>query len=231
MQMLSENTFTQLNKDGYMEIIDMLSGKIVAVQKSRESVLIGNVDRAREVTLENGDKMWVELGINHEGMQLLAYPYSLLQAEAIACLIAEGNSLRMIARRPGFPSLQIMRRWRTDHPEFEERLRNARKDRADYYVDKVIDAAEAATDKEDAPAAKIKIDAFRWAAGVDDPDMYANKAKVQGDAAVPITIIVNTGISRGPSVSPGESIETTHRLVHEDEEIEVSSMQALPKDF
>jgi hypothetical protein len=81
------------------------------------------------------------------------------------------------------------------NPTFDEEIKLARKQRAEYYHDKVIDLAEKITDDDNVAVAKFKADQYRWAAEKGDPASYGNKIEHTGSNVAP-SIIVFTGIDR-----------------------------------
>lgn len=192
---LPENTYAHLNEDGEMEIIDIFTGNVVAVQKSREDILFGNAERMVLQVMPDGQRVHVERTLG-EKPSINRYRYSDLQGTAIAHLIADGKTVREISRLPGFPPVQIIRSWRRHNSEFEELIQIAKKDRAEYFQEKALDAVANVQSKDDASAAKVKLEAYRWAASVDDPDTFGNKTKISGDPNAPLTLMIDTGIRR-----------------------------------
>lgn len=99
------------------------------------------------------------------------------------------------------PSYTTFCRWRREHPWIEEHIERARRDRAEHYRDKVLLEAEIATSSKDPiNATNTKIDAYKWAAGIDKPEVYSPKAKLEATVNVPTQIIVATGIDRSRPV-------------------------------
>lgn len=192
---LPENTYAHMNQDGLMEIIDVFTGQVLLVQKSRERLLFGETDSLTKTVLPDGQIIYTEKSLG-EMPKINRYVYSALQAAAISHLVAEGKSIREIARIPGFPSVQVIRAWRRLNPEFEELLTLAKKDRAEFYQEKAMDSVDNIVSKDDASAAKVKFEAYKWAASVDDPDIFGAKTKISGDLTAPLTLMIDTGIRR-----------------------------------
>jgi hypothetical protein len=107
----------------------------------------------------------------------------------------EGESLAKICKREGMPPYHVVSRWRRDSGEFKEMMEMARVDRAEMLRDKAMEEAEQA-DETDVASRKLKHDAYKWAAGVDDHARYSPKAKVEGTINLPTQIVISTGISR-----------------------------------
>lgn len=188
-----------MNKDGEMEVVDIFTGEVIAVQKSREELLFGVEDgRVNKITLPSGKTAYIERTLG-ENPRITRYVYSELQAAAICTLLADGHTMRDIARKPGFPPIMVIRRWRIEHPEFEEQIQLAKKDRAEYFQEKVLDSVKDISDKDDAAVARVQVDAYKWAASVDDPDVFGTKTKISGDPSAPLTLLVDTGITRAPT--------------------------------
>lgn len=126
--------------------------------------------------------------------ELKAPPYTVPLGEAICQLVREGNTYKVIVEKLKLKSVQVLYQWRAKHPDFKHKLDEAKKDRADYYHDKVLEIAEKdQIAKEDVPGQKLRTDLYRWAAEKANPE-YSNKG-VQGPSG-PMKIIIDTGIRR-----------------------------------
>lgn len=206
---LPENTFAHLNEDGFLEIVDVFTGQVLAVQKDQKELLIENLSRAKKHTRSDGSEFWIDLTLEHEQLKLNNYEYSDLTADLICQIIAEkGVSIRQIAGTLGIPPLRILRRWRSQFPEFERKLQIAGKDRAEFFLEEAIASAERAQNLKDAPAEKLRVDTYKWAAQVLDNDTFGAKTKISGDANAPLQIIIDTGIRRARTEEPKETKET-----------------------
>lgn len=115
-------------------------------------------------------------------------------AESIALRYLEGESLLSISRDPAVPSYATILKWARDNDGFRNQLKNARQLRALHMEEMALQVAEATEDKDDVPAAKLKVDTYKWVAEVSDPDTYGKKTTVQGNASAPIMIVVKTGV-------------------------------------
>lgn len=124
------------------------------------------------------------------------WPYTELIADRICTLIAEGDTLAGVARREGYPSYSVIARWRRQHPEFEEAYKQARKDRAEIYFDRIMREIEKAkADRDEIALARLKTDLLKFAAKVCAPDDYTEKQAVDARVAVG-TFSIETGIRR-----------------------------------
>lgn len=97
------------------------------------------------------------------------------------------------------PKYSQLVRWMRVHPWIKQAIEDARLARAEYHRDKVMEEAERAESWKDAIiATQVKIDAHKWAAGVDDAK-YKGNAKIEASINVPTQIVVHTGIDRTPA--------------------------------
>lgn len=136
------------------------------------------------------------------GTQILAYNPAII--DMMCSKIMEGSSLTKLCELPGFPSYSQLCKWRRTEPWINEALELARRDRSERMRDLALESALQATDKNDAPAAALKSETYKWLAGVDDLK-YKQNAKVDVAISNPTQIIVMTGIDRTPiDVTPEE---------------------------
>lgn len=124
-------------------------------------------------------------------------PYSEFVVSELLEKITEGVPLTQVCQRPNMPTYAQFVRWMKIHPWIKTALEEARLARAEYHRDKVLEEAELAESRKDPiEATKVKIDAHKWLAGVDDA-RYKNSSKIEANISVPTQIIVSTGIQRG----------------------------------
>lgn len=128
-------------------------------------------------------------------IDLSKYRFSMEQAMRICQAIREGKTLMQIAEDSTFPSIHVISYWRKLNTQFDEEIRLARKQRAEYYHDKVLELANTISDDDNVAVAKFKADQYRWAAEKGDPSSYGNKIEHTGSNVAP-SIIVYTGIDR-----------------------------------
>ena len=124
------------------------------------------------------------------------YVFSEGLAHHICNLIREGSSIEQVLNRPSMPARPVFNKWMRSIDGFADLVNAAIQDRADIYHDKVLAIADDWENigKESAPAAKMAIDAYKWAASVGDGRKF-NAATSKGDSvAMPnITIKIDTG--------------------------------------
>ena len=87
--------------------------------------------------------------------------------------------------------------WRRNNIQFDEEIKQARKERAEHYHDKVIEIADEIVDKDDVPVANFKATQYKWAAEKGDPSSYGSKIEHTGSNVAPAIVVV-TGIKRAP---------------------------------
>lgn len=116
-------------------------------------------------------------------------------AQAIYSLVLEGHSFTKISQMDGMPSMTTIATWRSVYPEFNKRLKAARKYRADLYRDKAEDVLDAAADKDDVPLAKFKFDSYMKLAEKDNAEEYGQASTASGNGLA-LQMIINTGIVR-----------------------------------
>jgi hypothetical protein len=143
----------------------------------------------------------------NQGLDLSKYRFDLNTAMLVCQKMREGATLKDIDKDPDLPSLPVIHYWRRTNASFDEEIKLARKDRAEYYHDEVINIANNTLDKDEVAVAKFKTDQYKWAAEKGDPSSYGNKVEHTGSNTAP-SIIVFTGINRRPKqVEEAEVIE------------------------
>ena len=99
-------------------------------------------------------------------MDLSRYRFDLDVALIICQRIREGATLKQIGDDPTLPSLTVLHYWRRTNATFDQEIKLARKERAEYFHDKVLEIADEVVDREEVPVAKFKADQYRWAADI-----------------------------------------------------------------
>jgi hypothetical protein len=128
---------------------------------------------------------------------LSKYKFDFDQGLRICQAIREGKTLQSIAADESFPDLHVISYWRKINATFDEEIKLARKQRAEYYHDKVIELANTVDDDSNVAVAKFKAEQYRWAAEKGDPGSYGNKIEHTGSNTA-TSIVVYTGIERRP---------------------------------
>tara|TARA_R100000781_G_scaffold42115_1_gene29011 strand:- start:4569 stop:5174 length:606 start_codon:yes stop_codon:yes gene_type:complete len=146
------------------------------------------------VDIDTGDTV----GESGKWVKPLIHPkYNIGISEQICHLVRNGKTYAEVVEEIGLNSVQTIYYWRNHYPDFAEDLRLARRDRGDYYHDKVMSVANnESISKEEVPALKLKADLYKWGAEKANPQEYGNQTKITGDANAPLQIVVDTGIKR-----------------------------------
>jgi hypothetical protein len=143
------------------------------------------------ICLDTGEVL--NTGINPKDMS--KYKFNMDTALLVCQKIREGATLKQIGDDPALPNLTVIHYWRRSNLSFNEEIKLARKERAEYYHDKVLEIAEETVDRDEVSVAKFKTDQYRWAAEKGDPSSYGNKIEHSGSNTAPSIVIV-TGIKR-----------------------------------
>jgi hypothetical protein len=143
------------------------------------------------ICLDTGEVL--NTGINPKDMS--KYKFNMDTALLVCQKIREGATLKQIGDDPALPNLTVIHYWRRSNLSFNEEIKLARKERAEYYHDKVLEIAEETVDRDEVTVAKFKTDQYRWAAEKGDPSSYGNKIEHSGSNTAPSIVIV-TGIKR-----------------------------------
>jgi transposase-like protein len=113
--------------------------------------------------------------------------------ELIVAEYVGGKTLKQIAESVAV-SYSTLLRWSKQHDVFRRELQAARETRALHFEEEALEAAVGAHTKDDVPAARLKFDAFTWAAEKSDPAKYGKRTTLTGDASNPIQFLVQTGV-------------------------------------
>ena len=120
--------------------------------------------------------------------------YSRELADIICERLASGEMISKICKSDGMPNYTTVKKWYRQHEEFQEMYDQAMEDRGDTYFDKVMETVEEAGQGE-IPQAKLKSDAYKWAAQISNPKQYQKQTKVDHSIGI-ANLNVITGIVR-----------------------------------
>jgi transposase-like protein len=194
-----------VNSQGQDELYDEDTGEIVAVGKKRERDRNGS--RLGRSHAKGAQHHWVKVR-NADGNVCIvpagtdpttlpakkpAFTYSELTKDLIIQEVLKGHSLMKISRMEGMPTQDVIYTWRSKYPDFERAVREAKKLRAEYHADLVLDIAENTT-KETNVEDRLKVEVYKWAASVEDPDQFGTRIKHAGDAQNPVQWVIQTGV-------------------------------------
>lgn len=111
------------------------------------------------------------------------------EAAEICFRISEGESLAAVCRDGSLPSVRTVMRWLAENEAFRQDYARAREAKADADADNIGDiAARVLTGEYDPQAARVAIDALKWAAGKMQPKKYGDKIDVNHGGGLAITI-------------------------------------------
>jgi len=156
----------------------------------------------RIMNLTTGEIIWKRPRnplITHTG-HAPQWVYQPALVDELCAAIVEGGSLTLLCDGNRFPTYAQFCRWRRLHPEINEQLDQARRDRAERLRDLAYIEAMQAQNKNDAPAQALKVETLKWMAGTDDARFKQN-AKLDVAMAAPTSITVYTGIERNSDVN------------------------------
>lgn len=202
-------------------------GRMVFLDKDRHVVGTQKMNKRNALRLAQGKKPIDFSGItkylwrnNKNGVPLFVqadvypddYPddYELFpQTEemmmAVIQLVADGKTLRTIGQIPGMPPVSMVMRWCGRNEDFKDALAEARKSRAEVYHDAIENVAFN-TKETNAKSSKVKIDALKFLAGVNDRDRFGQAKAVEG-GGMSVSFIVNTGIADQPIAVEGKVVD------------------------
>lgn len=124
--------------------------------------------------------------------------YSLLLGDRLCDMIREGKTISNICKDPSMPTATRFYAWLALYPQLRIRYEQARKQRADAFHDKIIDIADNLDDKDQVPVAKVRIDAYKWAAEKASPDYYGKKEEKASIGSINVTLHTGVLDSVGP---------------------------------
>lgn len=113
--------------------------------------------------------------------------YSPEIADAICERIADGESMRAICEHPEMPGRRTVLGWLEEHEEFRAKYARAREAQADVMDDKILTVADTCT-PENAAAARVKIEAYKWRAAKLKPKVYGDAMTLKGDKQNPLPV-------------------------------------------
>lgn len=102
--------------------------------------------------------------------------YSEEIGQEIAFRLAEGQSLRKICSDPNMPALRTVLKWASDitHP-IVHHYAWGRMMQAETMADEIVEIADQSTNKDNAAANRVRVDARKWVAAKLKPEKYGEK--------------------------------------------------------
>jgi hypothetical protein len=182
--MAEENIHYETDENGVVRKYDLLTGKELAKSPTLESCLLeGQI--ASEI---------------HDGQKNLRYVYSPVWKDIIVEHFATSKSPTFTAlfEKPGMPSATVLAKWRSQHPDLDLAISEAKKLRAERAADIIVEEvfSDKPVDKDSLPGVKLKLDNAKYLAKTGDPDAYGDKTQVKGEFQASVTYVIDTGIKR-----------------------------------
>ena len=151
------------------------------------------------VILEDGTKVWTQEALVASTRHTRSLEFSPVIIDLMCQEVLDGKGISEICKIPGMPTYTLLCRWRREHPWVEDALARARKDRGEVFRDKAVKEADLATSNKDPlGASNLRVETYKWAAAVDEPERYSPRSKVEAQVSAPTQIIIHTGIDRTP---------------------------------
>lgn len=97
--------------------------------------------------------------------------------DKVCAHIADGKSLRQIAKMKGMPTASTVSEWLNKYDGWPEQYARAKEQQADAIFDECLAIADSA-DPEDAQVARLRIDTRKWMAGKLRPKKYGDRSTV-----------------------------------------------------
>jgi hypothetical protein len=179
------------NISGYLELIDGITGEVLAREKRRTVRAIKSGGR------RPGRPSKEELAKREAGHPVYStrlYPFDPVIGEMICNAIEEGERLCSMDRRHSFPPYREICRWRAENPAFNRRVIEAMRFRAEFFADKVVEIADNLKSGDDVAAARLMFDSLKWAACNADPERYRAKCGAPVRKEQPIQFVVTSAI-------------------------------------
>lgn len=196
----------RINNQGLVEIVDLHTGRVVAVQGTGniEDYLRSRFDNLVRIETEEGP-VYLEKHLDPERVihrSRAKHTYSLTWGYLLVEAILTGQTRRKAAMDLQIPHATISQ-WCEEHEEFRELLENAEKNQARLLHDEAIDTARSTTSKDDVPQAALLVKTLQQAAALADPERFGVRQKVEHSGNVAHTFVIETGIRRGLPPPPG----------------------------
>ena len=218
--MANESTkIVQVNDDGFLEELDLFTGELHPLEEDINTAILKAPLESHKIVRDiKGNMVYVPHNATVSQLRQVqgknyVMPYSKLLATEITDRIANGEKIKDICIKEGMPKYSNIGTWRREHKEFDAAMRNAKKDRAEYYFEKALSAIENATEDRDTIAlAKLRADFYKASAKVSDETEYGDKQHLSVSGSVGIYSL-ETGIRRVGDA--GFNDDETMRIVTE----------------
>lgn len=221
------NIYHRINSKGLLEAVDILTGRIVAVQHDMSEFSDPTDPKYTKVTDLNGNTVYVarELVVKGQTPFEKTNAYSSFFADLLVQKIVEGWSIHKACAEIGL-EYSVYNKWRAENSEFEKRIQLALKDRATLQVEEILEIADESKD------AKLQIEARGKVASFYD-EKFSAKTTIKGDKSAPLQFTIISGIPPQDPIDITPQTEAPGHLPAPDpisEAEEVASPVGLLKD-
>lgn len=172
----------------------------------------GNVNERQDskthhwVKMANGKALWVPKGTDPGIQPHKQWIYNQVTCDHVCDSLVEGETMMDIGKQKGMPNTRMLYRWMASYPEFRKAVKEAKKLRAEYYHDKVIDTADKTTSAK-SKGDRVKISAYKWAAETGSPEEFGTKRREETKDPI-VMIHIDTGIKR-PDIETAIEVDGT----------------------
>jgi hypothetical protein len=116
--------------------------------------------------------------------------YTTEQAAKFCAAIADGGSLRSVCKKAGMPSKATVFRWLAESAEFVKMYEKATDERADTFVDEIVDIADnCKADADSIRKAKLRIAARVEQAQKMKPRKYGKQLQITGEGGGALQVV------------------------------------------
>lgn len=104
--------------------------------------------------------------------------------------IADGENVLDVCNDPGMPAWSTLCGWRVRNPDFAAAYARARVASAEALEMAALRKSMEATDKDTAAAARVQVDALKWAAAKRNPRIYGDRIEVNHEGKITLEGLV-----------------------------------------
>lgn len=143
--------------------------------------------------------------------------FSLSIANKVLIAVAEGATLRKIAKQKGMPTTGDVYKWTRAVPEFAKSLKEAEEWSARMLEEEALDTSrdvQTAPDKDVTSAARVLNEQLRWSAERRDVSKYGSSAKIT--TVVPVQIVTSLNLGQ-----PGVKTAVEERSIYDIEALPI----------
>lgn len=135
--------------------------------------------------------------------------YSTELANELCSRIGQGNSLRKVCESDDMPSTATHYYWMQNHPEYSLQYARAKADSADSDADRIEEIAEKVLAGEyEANAARVAIDALKWATSKKRPKKYSDRVVTEHVGTIDLRALSNDDLQARLAAEQVKAIDT-----------------------